>query len=62
MANVLAALGKEGLLDDTISLSVGVIKVVAISGYTYSAAHKFVSDVTTAGGVLHGTPQARRVP
>ena len=57
MANVLAVLGKEGLLDDTISLSVGVIKAVAIRGYTYSASHKFVSDVTGSGATLHGTAQ-----
>ena len=57
MANVLMALGKEGILDDTISMPTGVIKAVAIRGYTPNQAHKFVSDVTGAGGVLHGTAQ-----
>ena len=57
MANVLCALGKEGLLDDTISLTVAVIKVVPVRGYTYNASHKFVSSVTGAGGTLHGTAQ-----
>lgn len=57
MANALFDPGREGILDDTISMSVGVIKVVTVRGYTFSAAHKFVSDVTGASGVLHGTPQ-----
>jgi hypothetical protein len=57
MANAVFTPAREGILDDTISLSVGVIKAVLVRAYTYSAAHKFVSDVTTAGGVLHGTPQ-----
>lgn len=48
----------EGILDGTINLSTGVIKVALVRSYTYSAAHKFVSDVTGAGGVLNGTSAA----
>jgi hypothetical protein len=57
MANGLFDPGREGILDDTISMSVGVIKAVAVRSYTFAASHKFISDVTGAGGVLHGTPQ-----
>lgn len=56
MANALFDPGREGILDDTISMSVGVIKVVTVRGYTFSAAHKFMNEVT-ATGTLHGTPQ-----
>lgn len=48
----------EGLLDATIDLDTAVIKVALVRSYTFSAAHKFVSDVTTAGGVLNGTSAA----
>jgi hypothetical protein len=56
MANAVFTPAREGILDDTISLSVGIIKAVLVRGYTYAASHKFVSDVT-ATGVLAGTPQ-----
>lgn len=48
----------EGLEDDTISLSVGVVKASFVRGYTFSAAHKFVSDAVTAGGTINGTSAA----
>lgn len=56
MANALFDPGREGVADDTISLSVGVIKAALVRGYTFSASHKFVSDLTGAGGTLVGTP------
>lgn len=55
MANALFGPGREGFLDGTIDYDTAVIKVSPIRAYTFSSAHKFVSDVTTAGGVLHGT-------
>lgn len=58
MANAIFTAFPEGLEDDTISLSVGVVKAAFVRSYTFSAAHKFVSDVTTAGGVLNGTSAA----
>ncbi|WP_329013215.1 hypothetical protein OG271_03995 [Micromonospora rifamycinica] len=48
----------EGLLDATIDLDTAVIKVALVRGYTFSAAHKFVSDVTGAGGTINGTSVA----
>ncbi|MGC5019018.1 hypothetical protein [Micromonospora sp. DT47] len=48
----------EGILDGTINLSSGTAKCALVRSYTYSAAHKFVSDVTGAGGVLNGTSAA----
>jgi hypothetical protein len=52
-------LGKEGLLDGTIVWNgASSIKVLALRGYTYSASHKFVSDVTGAGGTIVSTSGA----
>ena len=48
----------EGILDGSINLSTGTVKVALVRSYTFSAAHKFVSDVTGAGGVLNGTSAA----
>jgi hypothetical protein len=58
MANALFDPGREGILDDTISWTVGVMKAALVRGYTFSAAHKFVSDVTGAGGTLVATSAA----
>ena len=41
-----------------IDLDTATLKVALVRSYTYSASHKFVSDVTGAGGVLNGTSAA----
>ena len=48
----------EGIQDGSINEITGVIKVALVRGYTFNAAHKFVSDVTTAGGTINGTSAA----
>lgn len=58
MANALYDTAREGFLAGEIDWDTAVIKVALVRAYTYSAAHKFVSDVTTAGGVLHATSAA----
>jgi hypothetical protein len=58
MANALFDPGREGFLDATIDWDTAVIKVALVRAYTFSAAHKFVSDVTGASGVLHVTSSA----
>ena len=58
MANALFDPGREGFLDGTIDWDTAVIKVALVRGYTFSAAHKFVSDVTGASGTLHVTSAA----
>jgi hypothetical protein len=58
MANALFDPGREGFLAGEIDWDTAVIKVALVRSYTFSAAHKFVSDVTTAGGVLHVTSSA----
>jgi hypothetical protein len=58
MANALFDPGREGFLDGTIDWDTAVIKVALVRSYTFSAAHKFVSDVTGASGVLHATSAA----
>jgi hypothetical protein len=59
MTNALFDPGREGFLDGTIRWDgTAVIKVALVRAYTFSAAHKFVSDVTTASGVLHVTSSA----
>ena len=47
MANALFNPGREGHLDGTIIESSGDIRVMLVkSAYTFSAAHKFLSDIT----------------
>lgn len=58
MANALFDPGREGFLDGTIDWDTAVIKLALVRGYTFSAAHKFVSDITGASGVLHVTSAA----
>lgn len=58
MANALFDPGREGFLAGEIDWDTAVIKVALVRAYTFSAAHKFVSDVTTAGGVLAATSAA----
>lgn len=55
MANALFSTAAEGFIDGSIDLDTAVIKASFVRGYTYSASHKFVSDVTGAGGTLNGT-------
>lgn len=57
MANVLFAKAREGFATGAIDYDTAVIKVSLLKGYTYNAAHTFVSDVTGAGGTLAGTAQ-----
>lgn len=58
MANTLFDPGREGFLLGEIDWDTAVIKALAVRGYTFNAAHKFVSDVTTAGGVIDSTSAA----
>ena len=58
MANSLFDSSREGFLAGEIDWDTAVIKIALVRAYTFSAAHKFVSDVTTAGGVLHVTSAA----
>ena len=62
MASVLYDAGREGFLDGTIDWNTGVVKAALVRGYTFSAAHKFVSDVTGAGGTLVATSAALTSP
>lgn len=52
MANSLFDAGREGFLDGTIDFDTAVIKTHLVKGYTFNAAHKWVSDITTAGGTF----------
>lgn len=58
MANAMFDPGREGFLAGEIDWDTAVIKFALVRSYAFSAAHKFVSDVTTAGGVLHVTSAA----
>lgn len=55
MTNALFDPGREGFLLGEIDYDTAVIKTSLVRGYTFSAAHKFVSDVTGAGGTLVAT-------
>lgn len=58
MANAAFTPGIEGLMSGEIDLDTAVLKAALVRGYTFSAAHKFVSDVTGNSGVLNGTSAA----
>jgi hypothetical protein len=58
VANALFNPGREGFLDGSIDADTAVFKAVLVRGYTFSAAHKFVSEVTAAGGTLAATSAA----
>lgn len=58
MANALFNPGREGFLLGEIDYDTAVMKVGLVRSYAFNAAHKFVSDVTGAGGVLHATTPA----
>jgi len=47
MANVLFDPGREGILDRTIDMTGDVRVMLVKSAYTFSAAHKFLSDITS---------------
>lgn len=55
MASSLFSPGREGFLDGTIDWDTAVIKTALVRGYTFDASHKWVSDVTGAGGTLVAT-------
>jgi hypothetical protein len=50
--------GREGFLLGEIDWDGAVIKMALVRGYTFNASHKFVSDVTNAGGTLVVTSSA----
>lgn len=58
MANALFSPAREGFLAGEIDWDTAAIKVALVRGYTFNAAHKFVSDITTASGILHATSAA----
>jgi hypothetical protein len=58
MANALFTPGREGFLAGEIDWDTAVIKIALVRGYTFNAAHKFVSEVTGASGVLAVTSAA----
>jgi hypothetical protein len=59
MANALFKLGKEGFLLGEIDFDTAVIKAALVRGYTpNTTTHKFMSDVTGAGGTIVATASA----
>lgn len=58
MTNAIYGPGAQGLITGAIDLDTGVIKAAFVRGYTFSATHQFVSDVTGAGGTINGTSAA----
>jgi hypothetical protein len=58
VANAYYSTAVEGFIAGEIDLDTAVIKAAFVRGYTFSASHKFVSDVTGAGGTLNGTSAA----
>lgn len=62
MTNTMYDTAKEGLIAGQIDMDTAVIKASFVRSYTFSASHKFVSDVTGAGGTVNGTSAALTTP
>lgn len=62
MANSLYPLAREGFLAGEIDWNTAAIKVALVRSGAYNSAHKFVSDLTGAGGVIHATSAALSSP
>jgi hypothetical protein len=58
VANALFSTAAEGFIDGSIDLDTATVKASFVRGYTFSASHRFVSDVTGAGGTINGTSAA----
>jgi hypothetical protein len=58
MANAAYTNFKSGALLADFDLTVASVKAMLVRGYTFSAAHTTVADVTGAGGVINGTSAA----
>lgn len=56
MANASYTSFKDGILNGDYDLMVATLKVALVRGYTFSATHTNMAQVTGAGGVLNGTP------
>jgi hypothetical protein len=52
MSSQLFDAGREGFLAGEIDWDNAVIKMALVRGYSFNASHRFVSDVTNAGGSL----------
>lgn len=52
----------QGILNADYDLNSATVKCALVRGYTFSASHTFVSDVTGAGGTLNGTSAALSNP
>lgn len=56
MANQSYTAFRNGILTGAYDLDTAVLKVAAVAGYTFSAAHATMADVTAAGGTINGAP------
>lgn len=52
MANALFDPGREGFLAGEIDWDTATIRAALLRGYTFNVSHRFVSQVTAAGGVM----------
>jgi len=62
MANAAYTAFKKGVLNAEYDLDTASVKVALVRGYTFSAAHATMSDVTGAGGTVNGTSAALTNP
>ncbi|MEV6344134.1 hypothetical protein [Actinoplanes sp. NPDC051851] len=58
MANAVFPYALEGFGLGEIDWDTAVIKAALVRGYTYSASHKFVSDVVAAGATINASSAA----
>lgn len=63
MANAVYTAFKQGILNAEYDLNTASIKVALVRGYTFSAAHATMADITGAGaGTINGVSAALTTP
>lgn len=62
MANAVYTAFKQGVLNAEYDLNTASVKVALVRGYTFSAAHSTMADVTGAGATINGVSAALTTP
>ncbi len=62
MANAVYDAFKQGILNAEYDLDSAAIKVALVRGYTFSAAHATMADITAAGGTVNNSSAALANP
>jgi hypothetical protein len=53
---------RNGIMTGLVDLDTAVFKVAVVAGYTFNAAHVFLSEVIAASGIVNGTAATLTTP